>query len=103
MPWLTPRQQSAPPNKTRYKKNSRTLVTGLEESGAPLDLGAPPDVVSLLMAARHGALDEPVTAEVVPVFDDLVPLLRVLLFRRSAVVVIFRVSETGRRGGEHTR
>lgn len=63
----------------------RTLATGLEKSGAPFDLGTPPHVMSLLMASRHGALDEPVTAEVIAILDDLVTLLRMLLFRRPAV------------------
>ena len=40
--------------------------------------------MSFLMAARQGALDEPVAAEVIAVLDDLVSLLRMLLFRRSA-------------------
>ena len=36
------------------------------------------------MTARHSTLDEPVTAEVVAILDDLVPLLRSLLFRGPA-------------------
>ena len=77
---------------------TRTLVTGLEESSPPLDLGAPPHVMPILMTARHSALDEPVTAEVIAIFDDLVMLLRMLLFRRSARS--FRRSELREFGGE---
>lgn len=54
----------------------RTLATGLEEPGAPLYFSAPPNLMSLPMATRQSALHKPVTAEVVSVLDDLVPLLR---------------------------
>jgi hypothetical protein len=54
--------------------------------------------MAILMAARHGALDEPVTAEIITIFDDLVPLLRMLFFRRSArfVVVISELEGGGK-------
>jgi hypothetical protein len=42
--------------------------------------------MSFLMTACHSTLYEPVTAEVVAILDDLVPLLRSLLFRRPGKV-----------------
>ena len=67
----------------RGTKGQRTLIARLEEVGAPLDFSAPPNLMSFSMATGQSALYEPVSAEVVSILSDLVPLLRRLLLRCS--------------------
>lgn len=61
----------------------RTVAARLKEPGAPLNFSAPPNMMSFPKATGQRALHEPVAAEVVPVLDDLVPLLRMLLLGRT--------------------
>jgi hypothetical protein len=67
----------------RAKLKPRTPTAGLEKPHAPLDFSAPPNVTPLPVATGQGALDKPVPTEIVSVLNDLVPLLRMLLFRCS--------------------
>lgn len=61
----------------------RTFATRLEKPRAPLDFSAPPNVMSFPMAASQSALHEPVSAEVVSILGDLVPLPGRFLLRCS--------------------
>jgi len=70
-------------NQERKEGVRRTLVTRLEEPRAPLDFGAPPNVMSFPMAASLSAFHKPVSAEVVSILGDLVTLLGRLLLRCS--------------------
>lgn len=62
----------------------RTFAARLEEPGAPLHFGAPPNLMSFPKATGQSALHEPVAAEVIPILDDLVSLLRRLFLGRAA-------------------
>ncbi len=62
----------------------RTFATRLEETSVPLHFSAPPNLVSFPMAASQSALHKPVATKVIPILDDLMPLLRRLFLGCTA-------------------
>ena len=66
----------------------RTSAARLEEPGAPLHFGAPPNLMSFPKATGQSALHEPVAAEVIPILDDLVSLPRRLFLGRAAQIYV---------------
>ena len=96
MPWLTPMSDTHAVGQSVFRlarqsatKGRRTLAAGLEEPRTPLDLSMPPNVVSFPIATGQSTLHEPVSAEVVSVLGDLVPLLGRLLLRCSIIFCFY--------------